>query len=802
MVRELMRYINNWNVKFLNQIKNKVLKNFTKFTFINKMEHVLLFLNDMKEKARRKGGNLYDMFEEYDPKQTGLISFTNFRKLLANINLFVDDEKFEFICTPYSEGTSFYYAVFLHDMEDAKIDKTNKTISIEELRQFGSTFRDQGTDVAGCLKLYDRHHTGRVEPAVFFRYVSNTPLAQKIAAEYMNQATHEIEYMRLNQDIQQALAQKPASTPRRDTSQLPAFLTDLAKWLKSQSIDPIQLLSRYDRYKHRKIPTSQFVSEIANWGVPLLPAQLNELANAFDYNGQFDYIGFGEEIQKIQSTLSRPPSSRRPTVDLNELLNRITQFVQNRRPTTVDQIESFDIRHNGTVPSQRFFRALINSGFQLNNEEMNVIEQNFGDASGNIHYREFFSQVAPNKAPSVDPDSVVIRLHDFLSANKIQLKPRLERFDTTRSGTVVFNQLSAALRAIGFDINQPESAALKNGYGKGPEGLIDYLDFCDLVDPKIEKPKEEKLEPLPRHDRNEGASISLAAMTKIAAICERFQLNLSGEFRKYDTKNNGLITPDAFRCVIQSLPMRVENNEADVLTKFYTSAGGVCSYEQFCQDMIDFGAKRVMNSPKVTQDLLANEKTNRTNVELILHKLKIFLMNGKISPDTVFLPYDTSSSGLIPRVRLQPILEGIGFPGLPSDFATLAEAYADPRMPEKVNYKKLCAEINALSIDARELAETKVDNLTMTSVDSATMRVNCMIREKLAERHKRVRQPFAGITNPLMSQQDFRRCIESYGLIIREADMQNLLRVYKRNMNGDVDWNRFCSDVESANAIH
>ena len=63
------------------------------------MEVVLLFVQEITEKARRKGGNIHDMLAEYDPKGTGIISFTNFRKVLANINCYVDDDKFEFINT-------------------------------------------------------------------------------------------------------------------------------------------------------------------------------------------------------------------------------------------------------------------------------------------------------------------------------------------------------------------------------------------------------------------------------------------------------------------------------------------------------------------------------------------------------------------------------------------------------------------------------------------------------------------------------------------------------------------------------
>ena len=109
--------------------------------------------------------------------------------------------------------------------------------------------------------------------------------------------------------------------------------------------------------------------------------------------------------------------------------------------------------------------------------------------------------------------------------------------------------------------------------------------------------------------------------------------------------------------------------------------------------------------------------------------------------------------------------------------------------------------MNAIKIDQKELATTKVDNLATTVLDQQTMTVLVGIREKLLARHKKVRQPFFGIQTQLISQRDFRRCVESYGLVIKEAEMQRLLHAYKRNMQGDIDWNRFCSDVESTNTL-
>ena len=765
------------------------------------METVLLFVKEITEKAKRKGGNIHDMFMEYDPKKTGLISFVNFRKLLANINVFVDDEKFEFITTPYADASGFYYELFLNDMQGAKVEKTNKTISEDELRRFGSEFRDQGTDIASILKIYDRQRTGRVEPPVFFRYVTNTPLAQKIAAEYTSEATGEVEYMRLNRDIQAALASKPQSQ-RFEAQKLPSFMTDVARWFKSQGIDPIGQLMKHDRYKRRKIPTQNFISDISCWGIPLTPQQQDELAAAFSVGDQFDYMAFGEEISRIQATLTRPSSVRKPIIDLNEVLDRITEIIQNRRPTIKDQIESMDINHTGKVPSQRFFRAFTSSGFGLSNGEYEVIDNEFGDEKGNIDYVRFFNQVMPKSAPQVDVDSIYIRLHDFLQENGITLKPRIERFDTGMKGVVPFTQLAAIFRAIGFDINAQETAALKNAIAHNREQTFDYLDFCDLVDPHIEAPKVEKLEPLPRHDRDEDAMASLEAMTRIEAIVTKYQINLSAEFKKYDTKMNGLIRPDSFARVLQSLPIKVLPKEVKILTDFYTSSGGYCSYEQFIQDMTEFGGKRVRQTPEISKTILKDAKPQMQNVEASLHKFKIFLMKDGIPPETVFIPYDANNTGMIPKIRLQPILESIGFPGLPSDYSILAETFTDARLTEKVNYKKLCEAVNRTEIGREEFATTRVDNLADAKLDEGTMAVLVGIREKLLARHKKVRQPFFGINQQLISQRDFRRCIESYGLVIKENDLQKIIRGYKRNMQGDIDWNRFCTDVETANAIH
>lgn len=763
------------------------------------MEHILIFIQELRNKVMRKGASLPDAFREYDKKDEGIITHENFRKLLANAHCFVDDEKFKFIVTPYSEGNIFYYDLFLHDLDGATTDKTNKTVSKDELRQFGAQFRDRGIDIIDCLREFDKNRTGRISVKLFLRETTNTALAQKIAKEFSNEATGEVEYFRLSREIQTALDECPNinhSQPQMkpDKNDLPPFFSDVAKFFKAQSIDPMQLLSRHDRFKRYRIQPQQFLSEMANLNLPITPNQLNILSDFFTQSGLFDYMAFCDEIVDVIRKMPKPQTARAPVVDLNEILDRFTTFLVQRRPNIQEQVATLDHKGLGLVPAGRFFRALNSSGFTMNNDECACIENEFSDANGNIDYLRFFGQVAPKAPPAPDIEDILVRLHNFLIDRNTQLRPRVEKFGTD---VVQFEQLMSVLRVLGFDITNQEAHVLKMNFGNGRDNTINVQEFCRVVDPELKPPEEpEELPPLPRKERDEDASVALDAMTRVAVISAKYQLNLREDFRKYDTNLNGLISPDSFRLVINNLPIQILPKEIETLVRFYTSSGNLCSYDQFCSDMEDFGGRRAAQQPHLTQQILTESKPQTAAIDPILHKLKIFLTREKISPDTIFVPYDNTQSGMIPKLRVQSILESVGFPCLPSELNIICETFQDPRVTEKINYKKLCSAISQTNVTQDEIATASIDN-TSGVIDGETLTIISNIREKLAERHKKPRQPFQGIKGPLMSQQDFRRCIGTYGLIIKEPDLQKIIRAFRRNTQGDIDFQSFLATIES-----
>jgi Ca2+-binding EF-hand superfamily protein len=155
---------------------------------------------------------------------------------------------------------------------------------------------------------------------------------------------------------------------------------------------------------------------------------------------------------------------------------------------------------------------------------------------------------------------------------------------------------------------------------------------------------------------------------------------------------------------------------------------------------------------------------------------------------------------MIPCLKLRPILNDFGFQASQDEYDKLAMGFQDQRLPEKFNYKKLCQAMNEIQLTQDDLASSRMD-ATKRPTSAQIMRFNTEFRGKLLARHKNVRTPFNGVKNPAMAPLDFRRCIESFGLVVKEGEMQQLLKEYRINMQGDVDWQRFCQDVESNRTV-
>lgn len=767
-----------------------------------------VFLNDLRSKAKRKGASLEDLIEEIDRSNTGRIHIDQFRKLVANTGFYVDDDKFLDIVEPYTRNNQFFYRQFIQDADSVQRTDNSPKLSDEQLREFGGPLRDRGIDLIDFLRQWDRSRSGHVPTSIFLRNVSSTPLGQIVCKAYTNSITNDVEYFQLAKDIDRVLAEKFSGNPI-DTQKVQRLIDHIADIVKHQGLDLMNEFQRIDRFKKKRIQPNQFLQFINSLITDVSPQDLTELGDAFTENALFDYIGFCDEIDRsLMARAAKKPVAAPVKIDVDQLLVRIAKEIVNRHSQLRGQLTQYDTLNNGIVPKQRFIRSMINQNFSISDNEIEAIANDFGDGHGNVDYLSFLNCVMPQQEPTVAIEDVLIRLQDYLNAKKIQLSQKLKKYDQRNSGDVTFSNLLAAFRDINFDVNNEEYNVLKMHFSpNGQDGILSISELSQLVDPIIEQPKPRQ--PLPKQDYVEPASVALDIMTRIGVIVARYNIDIFEEFKQYDRSNIGLIKDAEFAAVIASLPGAPSEKDIQSLVEFYTNkTSHDINYESFCQELDEFAIRRLENNPQMTTKIMSDLPIAPPTVAPILKRFKLLLYTKKLSPDTLFAPYDGQRIGLIPDTKLKQVFDGFGFTTNPKELALITDAFRDQRMPEKVNYKRLCAEVNAMQLTQADLAVTQASGSgqeTTGGMQRATsadvLRFINEFREKLMERHKRVMAPFAGYRSPTMSASDFRRCIESFGLIVKENDMQKLLREYKVNMQGDIEWQRFVRDVETVKPV-
>jgi len=759
------------------------------------MEQVFLFVDQIQSKAKRKGILLEDLFKEYDKTNMGTIPVEKFRNLLANINHFVVDEQFEFIITPFSDKGLFYYKLFLNDIANARETKHLSKSNESYLRKLGSDLKNKGSSVLECFRIYDRLRCGRVGSEIFLRELGNTPITLALSSDYTNQASGEIEYLKLHEDIEKVLSTKPESNKATKPSQYPPYYSSLARIIKSSGVSIRNYLGKSDKYKKSLITSAIFLSDLSNIGVNLSPNEMNDLANTFMVDGMVDYGTFCDVIEDLMDKISLGNKKIESILTYSQIRDKLCEVLKNRQLQIRESLAFLDTNSTGMLSISRFFKIMQTNGIQLTSNESSIIESEFGDKSGNINYHDFLDDLFPPSKPVMKTEDILNRLCDFLEHNRIQLRPRLSKYSNRETDNITFSQLSAVLRVIGFDMTPNESHILKTSIGRGVDSSISIQSLCDMVDPVFnEKKDREKLPPLPKFDRDQGATKALEAMTRVAYICDKYQFDIQSRFRLYDKKLNGLIDQSSFRAVFCQLPIQITKEEVDILTSFFASSSSLISYPQFCQDIRDFGKRRIDQSPKLAESIISETTPNPNAIEPLLERISNFLCTNGVQLKPLFAQYDVSNNGKISRSKFIQILENIGLPMNAGEATMLVELLSDDKTSDKVNYLLFLDNMSTSILESNQ-------SHNITQADEKTMIFIGNMREKLLARHKKVRAPFSGYQNVPISSSDFRKCIESFGIIMKEPDVQSLLRFYKCNSKGDIDWNRFCLDVENSNSL-
>ncbi|KAK8892187.1 hypothetical protein M9Y10_029410 [Tritrichomonas musculus] len=776
---------------------------------------------EIRSQSRKKSIRLVDLIDDLDPKNTGKLSTIRFRRLFNLLSIWMEPEKFDQLAAEYRiEDTDFIdTARFLDDYEHPQ-EVQKQLVSDEQLREFGKQVIIQNTTIPECLFQFDRFHAGHVSIDSFLAAFGTSPFTKLLAQQYSRPPTNDVYYFDLTKDVERVLKEKPLreTTFQQTMSKLPPYFKDVANAIRLNQVDPYQVLSAHDKFKKMTILPAHFKADVSNLGLSLTENQMNEIANLFTVNNRFDYVSFCEAVDQEKDNIikenetqliaEKEIENKVEPKDINDVINYIQTTIQERHSLICDRLAHFDPLNTGKLSEIQFFKIFEAEKFDLLDPDRLAIINEFSDGEGNIDYKAFSIAVTPPQPnPLSELELIIERLKSYLEEKQIQILPYCERLDTERTGTILFNQLLSIFRNILFDINPKERKILKMSTTQN----VNIEEFCSKVDPPfiryITESEEEKSKSLKNEEEEEKEieipdKQTMDALARVASVVDHENIELVNEFRRYE--NSPLVRPSTFRATLIQIPVRISDEDIELLlNKYKDQPSKLVDSVAFMRDIQTYGKDQLKIEPDLSLTTTADFLEPNENVKSILRRLKVVLLNKNLSGPALFKPYDQSSFGFVSVDRLHSILSYIGFVNqiTPDELKQLESAFQPNKKPDLFNYRRMLLLLEKQEVNKDDYAKVPVYHSGTFSGEYALINLTNTIHSKLQARHKNARYVFFDAPDGPIPYGDFRQRIMNYGLVISQADLQLLMRSYRANMNGDIDWKRFCDDVDTIKTV-
>lgn len=791
------------------------------------------FIQELKTAAHRKGANLEDLFLEYDKNETGRILYAKFRTILSSIAFWCEEDRLRDATYPYVKGHYFFYSEFLKSTSNSR---STNSLSDAELKIFGQFLLNRGTCIIDICRPYDHFRTGRIGALIFIQAAFNHSLAKKIADHYTIPGTADIEYVQIARDVQTALSKnidlsKPLTPPMEIN--LPPCFPIVAQIIKEQRIDAYSAFFNYDRRHLGTIPTDQFLGEISKFGVQLSPSEFVELGKAFtdpQCPSCVNYNRFCEEVEKSTPVTFRlsgnprvfnngHPSPQQTNLTAEEVMAPFIG-ISERDIWRLKNFFSFeDHEQIGFLPSHIFFKGTKLINLNPNQKERAVLIEKYQNPSnGSIDYLSFLADLHdPNSSSLKEKNQSEINnlfsdIHSHLLNNDTRLRPILERIDKVGTGMIGVHVIIEQLEISHFRFSLSQKDLIGAHFGE----RTSIEQFCKLVDPtldEIEEHKEQQRRAGELKTAMENAKKARAIPDKhivsiLASLCQledQTGLDLRTEFHNIDHLHTNFIKFSVFKNLILSYsvnqpePLSIGKDDIDDLFIFYrVNKSDEMLYQNLLDDKEKYGLQWYEEMLESQQRARMESQIVSERVEWILKKICGFCSLKHMDLLTLLKTFDTTRTGDLPPQKFVHALGMITY-FTNEEVEELIRAFANKN--GNVNYRRLLEIVEKVNLTKDDLVQIKIDPRYSEVSQRDIEPLLVTIKEKMISRRKRLIDVFASAQSNEISSEQFKQILKSLDLIFKTADVQLLIKKYRANLNGDINWQTFCKDVQSSRSI-
>ncbi|OHT07302.1 EF hand family protein [Tritrichomonas foetus] len=782
----------------------------------------------------------------------------DFRNTVLDFPMTINPDNLALLVEYYKEGRWVNYAKFIDDLLSS-VDPPAPAVKAKDPNPkyvaLAKHLYERNTDLISLIKFMDRNSNGKITAENFARALTDFPLAKDVARISMDLKTREIDYLKLQELLDSIEVNTPKEAPKPVTDGLPSCFPKFVHLLKSRSIPIDEYFMREHRTKTGMLPRDKFFTLLYQLNLPLPREQIEEIADFFsDQNGNVDYAKFIASTSiKDKDDYTPPP----PEIDVEKAVQRVVDNFKDRKLNIWSLFKPHDRQGTGKVPRTLFLKTINSFNFDMDKEEVRVAVESLGDdETKTVDYVEFAKRVCQDRQIDFNEttESSLQKLRDFLMNKKLMLHKYLGIYDRDKSGLITTNQFLAAMRKMGYDIDDHDLRLLKEAYeDKKTRHYIHWKALCEDVDitygdqsatttqtdnisitpsmrelltsssKQIQLYKTQELASGNPRDSRPIPDHLIPLYAKIDRALNEFGFDLEGELISCDRFKKGTVTRVAFKQILDLLPMTIPPEQLDELIQFYCDeTSNKIYYLSFTKDLDEFGTQSNDNgsvetdetgSPKKDKKLITtwedevevpNNITYNTRMSQPIDTLpedvkpllsRIYDYNHVHSTTTYeyFRILDKLHNGLIESAAVQRAFGSTGIHFSPSEFKLLIDTFRDEEKPDYVNYLRICKAVDAIDKNENNIGMIPLTHAEEQSVWHVVNRIQTTLRNKRSN----LRFLFSREQNDIISSRQLFNLIEEVGGVILNAnDRKLLIKKYHVTASGDINWKQLCDDSE------
>ena len=756
--------------------------------------------------------------ESYDRLNKGIISPVSLHRWISSIGLNFSAQQVQTIAGEFKEGEGVDWKALSNAINNAKNveeEVSTKTPDCQsELKAFYQTLQDRGQTLREVLKQYDPSNRRKVSSEQFIRAFGYNQVTKIIVRYYADTVTGYIDYLKLQADLQAISTVR--ENPDEPVKDVPDSFEDLARFIKSRSIDLPLLFRRYDQINQGRIARAAFEAAISSIGANLQPRDLKEIAKVFvTASGECNYKKFIATVEDFKPkptervrTATLRSEMMKPKINPDEILETLKAIIKARRIDVNDYFVTMPKEgYPETIPVRIFVQIVESMRASLAQDEIKAIAEKFYDDKQQVDYKAFIKEVSPQVTTTTFTTIDVIQtLKKHIATQQGTFAQYASRYDREQSGCISCNQLISVLQFLNFSASSQEIAMIRDAFPGKIRGSIAWKDLAAEIDTKQPEMRTS------RYINNDGISKRDPAMTakppkainEILVYIKKYvtqkNIPLQSVFTFYDRRQRGCINFSDFAEALATKRIPCTMPDVRALQSFFRMQS---SQDIDYREFID----AVNNAEEIVEEVVVEEPKVQKLPEFppvvhnFLARFKSFAQTHRFTPVDIFEQFDNTKTGMIQVFKVAAAFSSVQFPAMRAELEDLCSSFRDPRRKECFNYQLFLRALDEEDITSA-LAKSKIEGEPISaSVDREALTTCLMIKEKLMSRRRHVINAFAGITTDSISKAEFQSRLENLNILLSSSQLNSLSRKYRYGITNEIKWRAFCDDVEKSRTV-